>query len=240
VPPANPEALAALSAALVHVEPITRDAPLLWIDFAAVASRLSDAEIAALLAPVAAQVVHLGVSGAPVAAATLEVIARMPNLERLDLRGTPLDDAGLARLENPLLSELVLAETKLTDAAVDHLLAMKALRSVYLWHSGVRAEGVARLRAERPRLRIDAGDRPDAAVLDREQEIQLTSQAPVPGAATKGDASLKPINTICPVSGSPVDPGYTIVFRGRVIGFCCGKCPGQFWAEPAKYESKLP
>jgi YHS domain-containing protein len=45
---------------------------------------------------------------------------------------------------------------------------------------------------------------------------------------------------VCPVSGSAVDANYRVVFRGRVIGFCCAKCPTQFWANPAQYESKLP
>jgi YHS domain-containing protein len=47
------------------------------------------------------------------------------------------------------------------------------------------------------------------------------------------------VNTVCPVSGKPIDPRYLIVYKGRVIGFCCDHCPSDFWADPEKYESKI-
>jgi YHS domain-containing protein len=40
------------------------------------------------------------------------------------------------------------------------------------------------------------------------------------------------------VSGKPVDPAYQVVYRGRVIGFCCSKCPAAFWADPDKFDTK--
>ncbi|MDZ4828772.1 MAG: YHS domain-containing protein, partial [Phycisphaerae bacterium] len=51
--------------------------------------------------------------------------------------------------------------------------------------------------------------------------------------------SLKPINAVCPVSGTPVDPRYTIVYEGKVIGFCCPNCPKKFWDDPKAFAEKL-
>jgi len=52
------------------------------------------------------------------------------------------------------------------------------------------------------------------------------------------------VNATCPVSGSPVNPKYALVHTSaagpRVIGFCCPNCPKEFWADPAKFEAKLP
>lgn len=30
----------------------------------------------------------------------------------------------------------------------------------------------------------------------------------------------KPINTTCPVKGTPIKPGITAEYKGKVIGFC--------------------
>ena len=66
---------------------------------------------------------------------------------------------------------------------------------------------------------------------------------PAPAAPPTTAASataLKPVNATCPVSGTPVNPAFSIVFEGRVIGFCCSNCPTKFWADPQSYKSKLP
>ncbi len=49
----------------------------------------------------------------------------------------------------------------------------------------------------------------------------------------------KPVNTVCPVSGKPIDPAYTAVFEGKTIGFCCPNCAKPFLANPAKYKANL-
>ena len=91
-----------------------------------------------------------------------------------------------------------------------------------------------------------------------EEAVKLKSDAPIPGAAPaitpaptnsaapagspagSPGAALKPVNATCPVSGEPVNPKYTVVFEGRVVGFCCPNCPGKFWANPQEYKAKLP
>jgi hypothetical protein len=57
--------------------------------------------------------------------------------------------------------------------------------------------------------------------------------APVPAPAP---AASKPVNTICPGCGGPVDPALpTATYQGKTIGFNCAMCPPRFAADPAKY-----
>lgn len=237
-----PADLRPLRAALVHVEPLDEPSDLLRADFAATAASTTDVEAARLLEPVLAHVGDLALARSRISDATLALLARMPRLQRLDLRGTPVTDAGIAALAgHARLEELVLAQTRLTDAAVEPLLAMPALKKVWLWKSGVGPDAIARLRERRPTLTVDAGDARDSAAAEVEPAVQVATPAPLSSpAAPPPPLSLGPVNATCPVSGTPVDATYTIVFRGKVVGFCCAKCPAQFWAEPAKFESKLP
>ncbi len=243
IPAADPKAVAALEQALVHVEKSDPATELLWVDFAANAPKWTDAELAKSLAPVAPQVCELSLARTQAGAQTLALAARMPNLERLDLRAAGVEDGALAGLRNHAhLGELVLVRSKLTDASVDTLLALPALKRVYLWQSGISKEGLARLSGERPKLAVDAGDAAAAATLESEAAPKFTNEAPIPGAAPAAAVavSLEPVNTVCPVSGAPVNKKFLVVFEGRVIGFCCNKCPGEFWADPEKFRAKLP
>jgi YHS domain-containing protein len=46
--------------------------------------------------------------------------------------------------------------------------------------------------------------------------------------------------TMCPVSGKPIDPEHFVEYKGKKVYFCCPKCPAAFEKEPEKYLSKLP
>jgi len=244
VPPADARAVAALEAELVHVEKSDPATQLLWIDFAANAPKWSDDELEKALAPLAPQVSVLSLARTRVGARTLALAARMPWLERLDLRQTDVDDAALASLRgHARLEELVLVRTKLTDASAATLLALPALKRVYLWESGIAPDSIAHLASERPELAIVSDDAHAHNALETEPPLKLTNEAPIPAADAKSAhaaTSLAPVNATCPVSGKPVDKKYSVVFEGRVIGFCCAKCPIEFWADPQKFVSKLP
>ncbi len=237
---AAPEAaLTALRDRLVHVQPVSQGSYELWVDFAAPATAMGDAEVKELLAPLTEHVAELSLSRTTISDATMSSLAKMPRLRRLDLRSTAIGDAGLEKLRGAdALEELVLVQTKLSDAALASLLDLPELKKVWLWQSGLSPEAVAQLRAERPDLRVDAGDATAAAPLDAEGELVFTSDAPPPGAAAP-PAGLAPVNAICPVSGNPVNPKYSVVFDGRVIGFCCPNCPKDFWADPEKFLAGL-
>lgn len=246
---ADPAAIEALRGKQVHAEPIAKGSSLWLVSFAAVARDTGDAEVAALLEPLLPYVADLSLARTKIGDATLKLAARMPNLARLDVRETAVTDAGVAALEgHPQLSDLVLARTKLTDAAVQSLVRMPALKRVYVWNSGIGARALGELRLGCGDVAIEAGDTADARVLESEKEIALTKPAPSPASGTAPSAppsapasgTSAAVNTVCPVSGKPVDPAYQVVFKGRIVGFCCSKCPGTFWADPSKYEAKLP
>ncbi len=67
-----------------------------------------------------------------------------------------------------------------------------------------------------------------------------------------GDAKLKMLfslaamkkgythQTMCPVSGKPIDPQYSVEYKGEKVYFCCPNCPAAFEKEPEKYVDKVP
>ncbi|MBK7878870.1 MAG: hypothetical protein IPJ77_24690 [Planctomycetes bacterium] len=245
-PRIDPSILEPLRAALVHVQPLDPASGLLWVDCVA-ATALEDAQLAALLAPIGARVAHLGLERTHAGATTLAMVARMPELQRLDLRGTRVDTGAFAALAgHPKLSTLVVAQTKLDANAADVLLTLPALTELFTWRSGLDAKALERLRAARPKLAIDAGDGGPAKPVEVESDVTfvsgraLSSSAPTATTTPAGGKTLEPVNATCPVSGTPVNSAFSIVFEGRVIGFCCSNCPTKFWADPQSYKSKLP
>jgi YHS domain-containing protein len=61
--------------------------------------------------------------------------------------------------------------------------------------------------------------------------------------ATDKPAASQPAgasNKKCPVSGDDVDPkGKTVIYKGKVIGFCCDDCVALFNKNPEKYADKI-
>lgn len=57
--------------------------------------------------------------------------------------------------------------------------------------------------------------------------------------ALKVAAAPKPINAKCPVSGKAVKAGFTAMYKGKLVGFCCNNCKAKFTKAPAKFAKKL-
>lgn len=125
---------------------------------------LESEQLAALLSA-ADGIGELDLRNAGIDDGDLAEFARFTQLTRLRLNGNQVSDQGVeivARL--PTLQYLNLyANEAVTDAALDALAGMPALEELYVWQTGVSAEGAARLRAQRPNLVIQAGT---AASLD--------------------------------------------------------------------------
>ncbi len=232
-------AIAALRERLVHVESEGEGDPLISVDFAAIAEKITDADFTALISPLADSIADLSIARTKVTDAAMTLVARMPNLERLDLRGTAITSAGLAALsKHEKLSELIVAQGRLDDAANATLLAMPALRTVHLWKSGISDDAVSKLRAARPDVAFDAGDGGPVAAAEVEPLVELgkkPEKKPIPEPV----AALIAINATCPVSGAPVDANFRVVYDGKVVGFCCEKCAAKFLADPKAYAAKL-
>ena len=73
--------------------------------------------------------------------------------------------------------------------------------------------------------------------LETEAELALTSDAPLLDGPPPGSL-LAPFNKVCPVSGSPVNAKYSVVYDGRVVGFCCPNCPKSFLGRPRRPASR--
>ena len=86
----------------------------------------------------------------------MELVGRMQELDRLQIRGTGVSDAGLSLLS--ALSKLkVLNLSKcanITDACIPDIEAIPSLKVIYVRESGISSEGIATLKMNCPKLTI--------------------------------------------------------------------------------------
>jgi hypothetical protein len=87
---------------------------------------------------------------------TLARVAKRASLKRLFLEGTKITDAGLRQLAGlKELRELSLAHTAIRDAGLKELEGLADLRTLDVRNTKVTADGVARLKAANPKLKIE-------------------------------------------------------------------------------------
>lgn len=76
----------------------------------------------------------------------------------------------------------------------------------------------------------------------KKQESQA-NQETAAAEQTEMQAEVKTVaswNTVCPVSGEPVNADApTVTYDGKVYGFCCDKCDKKFQEKPADYAKNL-
>ncbi len=245
----SPALFEPLRAALAHVEPISPDSGLVWIDASSIAA-LDDARAAELLTPIAPAIAELSLAGTRVSDALAATLSGMRNLRKLDLSRTRFTATGLAvlapltKLESLNLTGLALASASTPSSpALDALAALPALRSASLWRTGIDQAAIDAWRDRPASLKIELGQSIAATPLETEPAPVVTPRpvaaASAPTApAPNAEAALKPVNATCPVSGKPIDTRYLVVHEGRVLGFCCEKCVQEFWSNPAKYAVK--
>jgi YHS domain-containing protein len=94
---------------------------------------------------------------------------------------------------------------------------------------------------------------PPAVVVNRGEELAIVVKpveaapaAPAAGKTADGKAraaaaaaSAKPLNSKCPVSGKPVVLPNVLTHDGKLVGFCCDKCPVEFKKDPAKFAANI-
>ena len=242
----------------IVIEPVAMDQPWLAIN-ASIAKSFNDDQLAQLK-PLARNIQVLNVAGTEVTDAGLGTIEAMPNLQRLRLERTKVTDAGMAhvgKLEK--LEYLNLYGTEITDAGLKPLESLPVLRQVYIWRTKIDpAAAKAFADAMVDQGKIDQLKKQIASLqaeikaeqIEVVQGITPTSQpatapaAPAVAAATNpatapAVAAAAPINTVCPVSGKPIDPTKFVEFEGKRVAFCCENCPKAFQADPAKFTAKL-
>jgi hypothetical protein len=176
VPAASQEAVDKLMAAGAQVLPLYADSNLLDVSFALSAQPPSD-ETLALLEPVAEQVYSLNLKNARISDAGSSVLAKLKNLNHLDLHGSTFSDsaatnlAGLTRLES-----LNLYETGVTDGVLEPLKTLPRLSKLYLWKTNVSLAAATALGKEKPVLEWNLGwDHPEIAKARLEkQKVEFT------------------------------------------------------------------
>jgi YHS domain-containing protein len=228
------------------VMPLAADNDGLVVSLALVGKAAGDAELA--LVKDLPKVTELNLAGTAVTDAGLANLEGMNTLTMLHLEKTGITDAGLSHLKGlGNLTYLNLYNTGVSDTGVTQLSGLKNLRKLYLWETKVSDAGAAALKKANPELAVNRGEEAKAVAAVKVEEPKPAPKTNEPKAApkpkepkpvAKADAS-KPINTICPVSGEEVDPAHTLVYEGKVIGFCCDKCPAEFQKDPKKFMAKL-
>jgi len=239
-------AIAGLNGSLAHWQPIEPDSRQLWVSFAPCANFTNDEIFEQLLRTIPEYISDLNVGRTKITDRSMDLIGAMTNLRTLNLAQVMISDTGLFSLTgHQHLEQLVLSQTPITEATSDYFLTMPALTELYLWGTAFTPGGIAKLREQLPEVMIDFGDSFYDEPLEIEAELVFTSDAPLVDAPPTEEGTtpkavdtvrLTPSNTTCPVSGKPVDPLYTVVYDGKVIGFCCPNCPKTFWEDPAQYQ----
>jgi len=114
-----------------------------------------DAELLKL-ASVGSELVWLDLSRTGITDAGLTALSKMPNLERLDLRGTAVGDDGVRTLAPNLkkLESLSLYGTGVTDAGLTALQELRSLRRLYVGGTRVTESGLSALRKARAQLQV--------------------------------------------------------------------------------------
>ncbi|NNM86186.1 MAG: hypothetical protein HKL96_10580 [Phycisphaerales bacterium] len=237
-------ALATKIAAHEHVVIRPETATSKWLDCNAnLYKSFSDKQVANLL-PLAANLRSLNLGRTLVSDAAMTAVGKMTNLHRLSLNSTAITNAGLKKLRHLRhLSYLNLYGTKVSDAGLTCLRQMPRLRRVYLWHTLVTAAAASQF--SKTMTDTDQINRWDAQIARLQQRIAEARVQVLLGAgsstarAAAASSAVRPINMVCPNSGRPINPMITVLYHGKLIGFCSSHCKELFLKNPKPFLAKL-
>jgi YHS domain-containing protein len=226
----------------IALTPLSPKEPWLQCNASVAGTNFANAQLTQLK-PIAANLRWLDLAGTGLTDAGLPQIAAMPNLTKLHLERTGVTDAGLACLAGnlPNLEYLNLYSTAVTDAGFDSLQKLPRLKRVYLWQSKVtpaKAKEFAESRLDQMQLQRwqEEIDQLKAKIQDAHIVVDTGMTLPAPPAATTNTVA---INTMCPVSGKPVDAQKTVLYEGKLVAFCCDDCKAKFQQDPKPFLAKL-
>jgi len=236
--PAQQESVNKISGKGGLVMQLAADSDLVVVNLSLGGKQITDAEVSEVKN--LPKVSQLNLANTAVTDAGLANVAGLSELTSLHLEKTGVTDAGLANLKNlSKLEYLNLYGTAVTDKGLANLSGLKNLKKLYLWQTKVTDAGVSALK------KADAG-----LVVNRGEELAIVVKPPEAAPAAKpADAKpadgktvatgAKPLNSKCPVSGKDVVLPNVLTYEGKLVGFCCDKCPKAFEKEPAKYAANI-
>jgi hypothetical protein len=165
------------------VYPLATGSPAIAADFFG-ASFYKPDQLKDLLA-IKTQLVSLNLSRMPVTDDELSVIGQFANLRELDLSFTRITGGSLPALEKlHHLKRISLTNTVVRRDDIFKLLALKELRQIYVWNSGLSFADAAEINRKYPKLDIQTGARTDTMVLKinpplNQTTVQVISDTPV-------------------------------------------------------------
>jgi YHS domain-containing protein len=119
-----------------------------------------------------------------------------------------------------------------TDAGLANLKGLKYLKRLYLWQTKATDAGVKDLKAAVAGVVVNRGE--ELAIV-----VKPPEPTPAPASASASGSASKALNSKCPVSGKDVVLPNTLTHEGKLVAFCCDKCPKAFAKEPAKYAAAI-
>jgi YHS domain-containing protein len=232
--PAQQESINKISGKGGLVMQLANDSDLVVVNLSLGGKQITDAELAEVKN--LPKVAQLNLANTAVTDGGLANVAGMSELTTLHLEKTAVTDAGLAHLKGlTKLEYLNLYGTSVSDAGLANLSGLKNLKRLYLWQTKVTDAGVNNLKKSVAGVVVNRGEEL-AIVVKPPEPVKETKPAAAAAAVT---ATAKPLNSVCPVSGKPVVLPNVLTHEGKLVGFCCDKCPVAFKKEPAKYAANI-
>jgi uncharacterized membrane protein/mono/diheme cytochrome c family protein len=139
------------------INPIAKDVNYLQVHLKQDKDTFGVKEVKALQG-MSVQLAWLNLKGKIILPAALDSLQRFPNLSRLRLENTNVQDEmlkSLSRLKQ--LEYLNMYGTGITDSSLTYLGGLKNLTALYLWQTKVTEAGVAKLKSTNPALQISFG-----------------------------------------------------------------------------------
>jgi YHS domain-containing protein len=181
------------------------------------------------------KVAQLNLANTAVTDNGLAAVSGLTEVTALHVEKTGVTDAGLAHVKGlAKLEYLNLYGTAVSDKGIANLSGLKNLKRLYLWQTKVTDAGVNALKKGTPGLVVNRGE--ELAIVVK--PVEAAPAAAAASSSASGSAS-KPLNSKCPVSGKDVVLPNVLTHDGKLVGFCCDKCPVQFKKDPAKYAANI-
>ena len=222
----------------VAITALSPQEPWLQCNASIAGTNFGDTELSKLMA-LGANLKWLDLAGTAVTDSGLARLSAAPNLTRLHLERTGLTDTGLVQVAalNDL-EYLNLYGTAVTDTGLTQLEGLPKLKQLYLWQTKVTpaaGKTFAEARTDQDQLQRwqDEIDQLNAKIRDAHISVDLGTIVPAPVSTNAA------VNTLCPVSGKPIDPSKTVVHNGVLVAFCCDDCKATFEKDPTPYLAKL-
>lgn len=160
IAPADPSVIASLTESGFIVNTLSEENNYLDVDFSTSGQEITAERLQALV-EAKDHITWLNLAGASATDEHMKLIGQLTNLTKLNLsRNGEITEEGTTHLGNlEELEYLNLYATGVSDVTLDHIQGLPRLRSVFLWQSNVSPEKAAELRAARPGMTVDTGEK---------------------------------------------------------------------------------